>query len=149
MRIAIGCDHAGYDLKKFIMERLGGRVSFVDVGTYSKESTDYPDYAVKVAELVSKGDVEAGILICGTGIGMSITANKFPGVYAALVYSRESAILARRHNNANIICLGGRTMPFEDVVEWVDAWLSESFEGGRHLRRINKIRSIEERLCGH
>lgn len=148
MRIAIGCDHAGFKLKNFILDRLGNKYEFIDLGTYSVDSTDYPDYAYRVAETVSNGEADLGILICGTGIGMSIAANKYPGIYAALVYSDEAASLAKRHNNANIICLGGRLVSFEDAVRWVEIWLGEEFEGGRHLRRINKIKSMEERLCG-
>lgn len=148
MRIAIGCDHAGFELKKFILERLGDKYEFIDLGTYSKDSVDYPDYAYRVAEAVVEGRADAGILICATGIGMCIAANKFPGVYAALVYSDETASLARRHNNANVICLGGRMVGYEDAVRWIEVWLGEGFEGGRHLRRINKIKGLEVRLCG-
>ena len=148
MKIAIGCDHAGFMLKKFILDRLGDKYKFIDVGTDSNESVDYPDYASRVAEAILDGEADVGILVCGTGIGMCITANKYPGVYAALVYSDETARMAKRHNNANVICLGGRVVSFENAVRWVEIWLSEEFEGGRHLRRIDKIKSIEERLCG-
>ncbi len=146
-RIVIGSDHAGYKLKKCIIERLSDLIDFYDVGTFSEESVDYPIYASKVAELVSKGIYEYGILICGTGIGVCIVANKYPNVRAALVYSREVAALAKKHNNANIICLGGRFMTCSDVVEYIKIWLSERFEGGRHLRRINQIKDLEERIC--
>ncbi len=148
MRIAIGSDHAGYNLKKYILNKLGDKYEFLDVGTDSSESVDYPDYASRVAEAILKGDAELGILICGTGIGMSIAANKYRGIYAAVVYSDETASLARRHNNANVICLGARMISPDDAVRWIEIWLGEEFEGGRHLRRINKIKSLEERVCG-
>jgi ribose 5-phosphate isomerase B len=148
MRIAIGSDHAGYELKKYILDRLGSKYEFLDVGTDSSESVDYPDYASLVAEAILNGDADLGILICGTGIGMSIAANKYRGVYAAVVYSDETAALAKKHNNANIICLGARMISYGDALRWVETWLNTEFEGGRHLRRINKIKSLEERVCG-
>ncbi len=148
MKIAIACDHAGFKLKKYILDKLRDKYNFIDLGTNSIESVDYPDYASLVARAILDGDAELGILICGTGIGMCIAANKYPGIYAAVVYSDETASLAKRHNNANVICLGGRMIPKEDAVKWVETWLNEEFEGGRHLRRINKIKSMEERLCG-
>lgn len=147
MKLVIGADHAGYKLKEYIKSSLGG-VGFLDVGTFDESPVDYPDIAEKVASQVIRGDVDYGILICGTGIGMCITANKFPGIYAALIYSEETGRLAKKHNNANIICFGGRTMNYDDVVSWIKAWLEEDFEGGRHLRRISKIKNIEVELCG-
>ena len=147
-KIIIGSDHAGYRLKEYIKKILSEKVEFVDKGVFSEDSVDYPDIAYKVAYPIMKSEFQHGILICGTGIGMCITANKFPGVYAALIYSIETARLAKKHNNANLICLGGRTMKYEDAVSWIKAWLEESFEGGRHLRRLNKIKSIEMRICG-
>lgn len=145
MKIVIGCDHAGYKLKNEILNMLKGELEFIDVGTYNEEPVDYPDIAEKACEFIVKGEVDYGILICGTGIGMSIVANKFPGVRAALVYSDETAILAKRHNNANVICLGGRTMKVESSVKWIKLWLNEKFEGNRHQRRINKISEIEKK----
>jgi ribose 5-phosphate isomerase B len=147
MKIVIGCDHAGLKLKRYIMDSLGGSLDFIDVGTYDESPVDYPDYAEKVAKMILDGEADKGILICGTGIGMCITANKFKGIYAALVYSDETARLAKSHNNANVLCLGGRSMDFDDAVRWIGLWLGEDFEGGRHLRRLDKIRSIEGRLC--
>lgn len=147
-RIVIGSDHAGYDLKEYIKNSLKDEVEFLDKGVFDKNPVDYPDIADKVASLIMEGEVRYGILICGTGIGMCITANKFPSVYAALIYSMETARLAKRHNNANLICLGGRTMNYDEVISWVKAWLEESFEGGRHLRRLSKINDIEMRICG-
>ncbi len=147
MKIAVASDHAGYRLKEYIKEflkREGYQV--LDLGTNSPESVDYPDYAAKLAELVSKSRVDRGILICGTGIGMSIVANKFPGVRAALCWSEETAALSRRHNNANVLCLGGRVLKPEEAVRILKVWLSTEFEGGRHLRRIEKIRKIEEEI---
>jgi ribose 5-phosphate isomerase B len=148
MRIVIASDHAGYRLKKYIVDRLEDRYEFIDVGVYSEEPVDYPDYAIKACRKILDGEADLGILICGTGIGMCIVANKFRGIYAALIYSHDSARLARQHNNANVICLGGRTMNYDDAVMWVEAWLGERFEGGRHLRRINKIMEVEASLCG-
>ena len=147
MKIAIGSDHAGYDLKEYIKKFLGDEVKFLDKGVFDKSSADYPDIAKEVVSSILKGDARYGILICGTGIGMCITANKFPGIYAALIYSIETARLAKKHNNANLICLGGRTMKYNEVVSWVKAWLEESFEGDRHLRRLNKIKNIEMGIC--
>jgi len=147
VKIAVASDHAGYRLKEYIKEflkREGYQV--LDLGTNSPESVDYPDYAAKLAELVSKSRVDRGILICGTGIGMSIVANKFPGVRAALCWSEETAALSRRHNNANVLCLGGRVLKPEEAVRILKVWLSTEFEGGRHLRRIEKIRKIEEEI---
>lgn len=148
MKIAIASDHAGYKLKEYlkkILEKEGYEV--VDLGTYSSESVDYPDYAAKLAKLVSKNLVEKGILICGTGIGMSIAANKFPGVRAAVCWSEETAALSRRHNDANILCLGGRVLKPEEAAKILKIWLSTEFEGGRHSRRIQKIKKMEEELC--
>ncbi len=148
LRIAIGSDHAGYRLKQHILRNLGSKYDFIDMGAYSEESVDYPDYARKVAEAILDGSADRGILVCGTGIGMCIAANKFPGIYAALVYSDETAILARRHNNSNVICLGGRTMDYDAALRWVELWLNEGFEGGRHSRRVGKIMEVERELCG-
>ncbi|MEM2137054.1 MAG: ribose 5-phosphate isomerase B [Candidatus Methanomethylicia archaeon] len=145
VKIAIGCDHAGFKLKIEILNALGGEIEFIDVGVSSEEPVDYPDMAEKVCEKIINNEVDCGILICGTGIGMSIAANKIPGIRAALVYSDEAAILAKRHNYANVICLGERTMKVEDVVRWIKLWLNEKFEGDRHQRRINKISEMEKR----
>jgi len=149
MRIGIGSDHAGYKMKEYIKKKLVEEgFEVVDFGTDSEESVDYPDYASKLAKEISEGKLERGILICGTGVGMCIVANKFPGVRAGLAYSDEVAELIARHNNANVICLGGRTMDFEDGYRWVKIWLSSPFDGGRHERRVNKIRDLEGFLCG-
>lgn len=143
MKLAIGSDHAGYELKEDLKRILCCEFDIIDVGTNSTESVDYPDFAKKVCDIILKKDADFGILICGTGIGMSITANKFKGIYAALCYDRNTANLARSHNNANIICLGGRTTKLNDAIEIVKTFLGSMFEGGRHERRFNKINDIE------
>ena len=141
--IALGADHAGYEVKekiKTMLKSLGLDVQ--DFGTSSTESTDYPDYAHKVAEAVSSGKVERGILVCGTGIGMSIVANKHKGVRAAVVESVEAIKLARQHNDANILALGARITPWDKAQEIVKTFLSTAFEGGRHQRRVKKIHTL-------
>lgn len=146
MKIAIGSDHGGYALKEKIKEYLlNNGYNVEDFGCFSEESVDYPDYALKVAKAVSYGEFDAGILICGTGIGISIAANKVKGIRAALCHDGLTARLAKQHNNANILCLGGRTTGIETAKDIVDNWLGSEFEGGRHLRRINKIKNIEEK----
>jgi ribose 5-phosphate isomerase B len=145
MKIAIGCDHAGFGLKQEVMgllENLG--LAVLDCGTNGTESVDYPDFGGKVSTLVSSGQVEKGILICGTGIGMSMVANKFPGVRAALCNDLFCAKMSRLHNDANILVLGGRVIGRDLAAEIVKVWLTTDFEGERHLRRINKITEIEE-----
>lgn len=144
MRIAIASDHAGYAEKerlKTILEDLG--VDFDDLGTVSEESVDYPDYARKVAEQVADGRVEQGLLVCGSGTGMAITANKVPGVRAAVAWSEEIARLARQHNNANVLAIGARTTPPDDIPKIVRAWFTTEFEGGRHADRVAKISDVE------
>jgi len=143
MRIAIGCDHRGLNLKQSIIKLISQMEhSYEDIGCYTTDSVDYPDIAKRVAERVAGGDFERGILICDTGIGMSIVANKVKGIRAALCHNAFSARRARQHNDANILCLG--TGGEQDTVrEIVEAFLSSEFEGGRHLQRLNKIRAIE------
>ncbi len=144
MKIAIGSDHGGYSLKEVIKEYLTEKGYQVkDFGCFSQESVDYPDYAKMVAEAVSRGECEAGVLMCGTGIGISIAANKVKGIRAALCHDGLTARLAKQHNNANIICIGGRTTGVETAKDIIDNWLNSEFEGGRHLRRINKIKDME------
>ncbi|MGB9878651.1 MAG: ribose 5-phosphate isomerase B, partial [Candidatus Pelagibacter ubique] len=143
MKIAIGSDHAGFELKEDLKKSFSQEFDIIDVGTNSTESVDYPDFAKKVCDIILKKDADFGILICGTGIGMSITANKFKGIYAALCYDTNTANLARSHNNANVICLGGRTTKLNDAIEIVKTFLGSSFEGGRHERRFGKINDIE------
>jgi ribose 5-phosphate isomerase B len=143
MRIAVGCDHRGLDVKQFIMKLLTemGHI-YVDFGTYTTDSVDYPDIACKVAEAVAAGDFKQGILICDTGIGMSIAANKVKGIRAALCYDAFSASRARQHNDANVLCLGARWEQ-DKISEVVEAYLTTEFEGGRHLPRLDKIKAME------
>ena len=140
MRIAIACDHGGYVQKDAIIEHvksLGHEV--YDLGTDSEESVDYPDFADKAARMVSRGDADRAILICGTGIGISMTADKVPGVRCTPLQSVKFAELARQHNNANAIGLSGRFVPLEDNLKIIDTFLTTEFEGGRHERRVEKI----------
>ncbi len=144
MKIAIGSDHGGFILKEEIksyVESLGYEVQ--DFGTYTKESVDYPDIAKKVAEAVVDGSCDKGILICGTGIGISIAANKVKGIRAALCHDTFSAHASREHNDANILAMGERVIGVELAKEITRTWLNAEFEGERHLRRINKIREME------
>ena len=144
MKIGIGCDHAAYqektDLLKFLKSELGCDV--LDMGTNSSESVDYAEYGHIVGEAVSSQKVDKGIVICGSGIGISIAANKVKGVRAALCTSVEHAEMSRKHNDANILALGARFTPFEDIKLITKKWINTEFEGGRHLRRINKIEKI-------
>ncbi len=149
MKIAIGADHRGYRLKEALIKYLkqnGHEV--VDVGTDTDEvSVDYPDYAIPVAEMVAKGEADRGILICMTGVGMSITANKVDGIRAGLIYYPELTELARKHNNINVLCLPGGYMEKEKAFQAVELFLKTEFEGGRHERRLNKIADYEKRRC--
>jgi len=139
-RMALGSDHAGFELKEIIMNGLKARgIAFHDFGTYSSESTDYPDFAHAVAKSVNSGEFEKGILICGSGNGVNMTANKYPGVRAALCWNKEIARLARLHNDANILSLPGRFIDPEVALSALDAFLETDFEGGRHQRRVEKI----------
>src|SRR4030042_2431382 len=150
MTIAIGCDHAGVELKKEIVSLLKNlNIEFIDYGTEGPESVDYPDIGEKVSEDVSSGKIMTGILICGTGIGMSIVANKFPGVRASLCNDIFTAKMSRLHNDANILVLAGRALSKDRAKDMVKIWVSTPFEGGRHSRRLNKITQIEERLIKH
>ena len=147
MKIAIASDHGGCDLKEKIVELLKEKgLETTDYGVDNPESVDYPDYGIKVANAVSKGVADRGILSCGTGIGMSIVANKFPNVRAALCYDMYTARMSRLHNDANILVLGGRVLDKEIALLMVDAWLRTDFEGGRHQRRLDKISEIEKKL---
>lgn len=142
--IAIGSDHGGYELKEHIKKHLvENGVEVKDFGTFSEASVDYPDCAKPVCEAVINGEAERGILLCGTGIGISIAANKYKGIRAALCSDVYSATMAKQHNNANILCLGGRVTGRELAFMIVDTWLKTEFEGGRHADRIKKIHDIE------
>jgi len=145
MRIALGCDHAGFALKKKVKEYLeGAGVQVDDMGTHSSESVDYPDYAKKVGTAVCDGEADRGILVCGTGIGACIAANKISGIRAASVWTKELARLSRAHNDANVLCLSGRYMDIALARELVDIFLGTPFEGGRHQRRLDKISDLEK-----
>ena len=143
--IAIGCDHGGFHLKPVILKYLDEqKIPYRDFGTYSEESCDYPDFALKVAKAVASGECEKGILICGTGIGISIAANKVKGIRAALCGDVFSAKATRAHNDANILALGERVTGPGLAVEILKAFLNTEFEGGRHATRVGKIAKIEE-----
>jgi len=147
MKIAIGCDHAGVALKNEITPILDGlNIEWEDFGTKDEESVDYPDFGEKVSNAVSTGKVDRGILICGTGIGMSIVANRFPGIRAALCQEDYSAKMSRLHNDSNMLVLPGRVIETEMAINIVKTWFATDFEGGRHQKRLDKITAIEEKL---
>ena len=144
MRIAIGSDHAGFELKEHVKEQLAAAGhDIVDVGTDSDESTDYATYARPAAELVAKGDAERGVLVCGSGVGVSIVANKVAGVRAVNAHDAEEAQLARAHNDANVVTLSGRRIDREQADDIVNAFLEAEFEGGRHEKRVALIEETE------
>jgi ribose 5-phosphate isomerase B len=149
MKIALAADHAGFEEKekvKTTLDELG--IEYEDMGTTSTESVDYPDYARKVGEAVAKGDVDSGLLVCGSGTGMAIAANKVRGVRAAVAWNEEIARLAREHNNANVLSLAARYTSDEENQKIVKAWFGAHFDGGRHERRVEKIEQIEkDDLC--
>ncbi len=146
MRIAIGCDHAGFELKEFIRQAISIDMSMdvSDFGAYSTESVDYPDFAHLVAQAIESGRDDFGILICGSGIGVSITANRHRRVRAALCWNVEIAQLSRKHNDANVICIPARFVSTKEALDMVKAFIITSFEGGRHKRRVEKIEGEEE-----
>ena len=140
IKIAIGCDHAGFELKEAIANHLSNNnVEYIDCGAYDQQSVDYPDFAKKVSSRVRSKKSDIGILICGSGTGMAISANKSKGIRAALCYNLKSARLSRQHNNANIIALGSRLTKKKDVSKLITIFLKTKFEGGRHLKRVRKI----------
>ncbi len=148
MRIAIGSDHGGFPLKKEVMQHLQEKgIEFKDFGPFTEESCDYPDYAEPVGKAVASKEYDFGILICGTGIGISISANKVKGIRAALCHDTFSAHATREHNNANILAMGARVVGPGLALDIVDTFLESDFEGGRHERRVNKIHAIEEKYC--
>jgi ribose 5-phosphate isomerase B len=145
MKVALASDHAGYEEKerlKSVLSELG--VEVADLGTNSELSVDYPDYARKVAEQVANGEADQGLLVCGSGTGMAISANKVPGVRAAVAWTEEIARLARQHNNANVLAIGARTTPAEEIPKIVRTFFTTDFEGGRHSSRVEKINEIEK-----
>lgn len=138
--IAIGSDHAGFEMKEFVISYLEGKsLAFKDFGTHSAESADYPDFAHPVAEAVASGAFSFGILLCGSGNGVAITANKYQEIRAALCWDEEIAALARKHNNANVICIPARFVSESVAEEMIDVFIKTAFEGGRHANRVNKI----------
>ena len=144
MKIAVGCDHAAYELKEAIKEKLtkeGHEV--LDMGCDSTESVDYPKYGHAVGRAVASGEAERGIAVCGSGIGISIACNKVPGIRAALCTSVEMAEMCRRHNNANVVCMGARMISQELAFDIIDTWMTTDFEAGKHLRRINEIEDLD------
>lgn len=150
MRVVLASDHRGYQLKdslkKFLEER---EIESLDVGTFSADSVDYPDFAVLAAEKVSRGDYDRGILICGSGMGMCVVANKFPGIRAVVCHDVSAAEMSRKHNDSNMLGLGADVINEELARKILQVWLETKFEGGRHLRRIQKISEIESRLGKH
>src|ERR1051325_6490017 len=145
MKIALAADHAGYEDKEKVKRTLDDLgVSYDDMGTYSCDSVDYPDYAKKVGEAVASGEVDQGLLGCGSGHGMAIAANKVPGVRAAVAWNEDIARLARQHNDANVLSLAARFTPPEEIDKILRAWFGAQFEGGRHERRVEKIEQIEK-----
>ena len=145
MKVAIGSDHAGYEEKENIKKTLDEiGVEYIDLGTNSLDSVDYPDYGKAVGEAVASGKVEQGIVFCGSGIGISIAANKVKGIRAALAWNEETARLAREHNDANVLAIGARTTPKGTIPDIVKAWFNAKFEGGRHQRRIDEISEMEK-----
>ena len=150
MRIAVGTDHRGYPVRARVidlLERLGHEVE--DMGTFTDEAVDYPDIAARVAQKVSRGEADRGILLCGTGLGMCIAANKISGVRAAPCYDDVTAELSRRHNDLNVLCLSGDMLGDRLVDRLVEIWLNTPFDGGRHARRLAKISAMESRNGQH
>jgi ribose 5-phosphate isomerase B len=146
--IVIGSDHGGLGLKEAMTRYLIGRgIQVSDIGTDNGDSVDYPRFGLKVAEMVASGSADLGILVCGTGIGMSITANKVPGIRAALATDVFMGRMAKEHNNANILVLGGRVLDEQEACEIVATWLDSTFEGGRHQGRLDQIAEIEKKYC--
>ena len=144
MKIAVGCDHGGFDHKNAIADHLKQRgFEVVDYGIYENKSVDYPDIASKLCKGILEGEADLGILVCGTGIGMSIAANKFKGIRAAACSEHFSAKYTRLHNNSNVLCLGGRVIGIGTALELADLFVNTEFEGGRHQNRIDKIEKIE------
>jgi ribose 5-phosphate isomerase B len=148
VKLAIGCDHGGFELKEEVLKfiRTVSNIQVFDFGPAGRESVDYPDYGAKVSDAVSKGAVDRGILICGTGIGMSIVANKYPNVRAALCHDHFTAQMSREHNDANLLVMGERVLGKGVALEIVKTWLDTPFAGGRHQKRLDKIQTIEKTL---
>ena len=148
MKLAIGCDHGGFELKQEILKFLQtvSNIQVTDFGPANKDSVDYPDFGAKVSEAVSKGTMDRGILICGTGIGMSIVANRYPNVRAALCHDHFTAQMSREHNDANVLVMGERVIGKGVALDIVKTWLDTEFGGGRHQKRLDKITAIEKSI---
>lgn len=145
MKVALGCDHGGFEMKEAVRHHLEEKgVGYEDFGTYSTDSVDYPPIAAKAAHAVADGKADCGILICSTGIGISIAANKVKGIRAAVCTDEHCVEMTRRHNNANILCMGGQVVDKETALHLVDVFLDTGFDGGRHVRRVGQITQIEE-----
>ena len=144
MRIVLACDHGALELKNLLLERLRARegVSVIDLGVTDGASVDYPDYAARLCRALLAGEADRGVLLCGTGLGMSMAANRFPGIRAALCHDEYTARLSRQHNDANVLVLGGRVTGPAVAAAMLDVWLEEPFEGGRHQRRIDRMDNL-------
>jgi len=142
MKVAIAADHGGFAMKEAIKKHYN-KLDMLDLGTNSADSVDYPDFAKKMARVILNKTADLGILICGTGVGISVAANRYKGIRAALIYSAEVAKLAKQHNNANVLVFGGRTMAVNDVISFIDTFLQTEYEGGRHQCRLDKIEDTE------
>lgn len=147
MKLLVGCDHGAFDLKQLLLERLARHpeVTVEDLGCHGRESVDYPDYAALVCQGILEGRGERGLLLCGSGIGISMAANRYPGIRAALCHDETTARLSRQHNDANVLVMGGRTTGPDVAVAILDLWLTTPFDGGRHQRRIDKLDTL---CCG-
>ncbi|MEW6661859.1 MAG: ribose 5-phosphate isomerase B [Bacillota bacterium] len=149
MRVALGCDHGGFRLKEHLKAYLDEKgIAYHDFGVVREDSVDYPDYAELVGEAVLRGDFDRGVLMCGTGIGISIAANKIPGIRAALCHDPYSARMSREHNDANVLAMGARVIGPGLALDILDAWLAAEFQGGRHALRVGKISSLEQKYLG-
>ena len=145
MKIMIGCDHAGWELKEVLVPHLKNlHHEVADIGTYSSDAVDYPHYAARVARAVAAGESDRGILVCGSGLGMCMVANRIPGARAVHVTGSYAAKMSRRHNDSNILCLGGRFLGRDLAIDIVEVWLHEAFEGGRHQRRLELIEHLTQ-----
>lgn len=146
MKIALASDHAGYELKEGVRAYLEGKgIAIVDWGSGAGETVDYVDYGIRAMESMASGECDRAILFCGTGLGMSIVANKFKGIRAAACWNLSTAEISRKHNDSNCLCLGGRVLELAEALGIVEAWLNARFDGGRHQRRVGKIAGLEER----
>ena len=143
MNIALGSDHAGYQLKNIVKEALNQNgLSFTDFGTFKLEAGDYPEFAFKVANAIIKEECDRGILICATGISMCMSANKMKGIRASMAYDEETAKLSRLHNDSNILCLGARQLTENEAIDIINIWLHTTFEGGRHQKRLDLMKKL-------